>query len=83
MSAFVSQGDIVMSGQIEPHFKIEFINYPKFPLSAAIFKKEIISLTKHLMKTFNQNRVVIIFNDEILMLEETNKIDPKIMTKNI
>ena len=82
LSAFVYQGDIVMSGQIEPHFKIKFINYPKFPLSASVFKEEIILLTKHLMKVFNQNRVVIIFNDELLMLEETNEIDPRIITEN-
>jgi len=79
LSAFVSSGDIVMSDQVEKHFKIEFINYPKFPLDSKTFKKEIIELTNHLMKSFKQNRVVIIYNDEIIMLEETKMIDPRIL----
>ena len=36
LSAFVQKGDIVMSRQVEPHFKI---NYPKFPLEQTNFKK--------------------------------------------
>lgn len=78
LSAFVSSGDIVLSKQVEKHFIIEFINYPKFPLDSKTFKKEIIKLTNHLMKAFNQNRVVIIFSDEIIMIEEDDMIDPRI-----
>jgi hypothetical protein len=78
LSAFVYTGDIVMSKQVEKHYKIEFLNYPKFPLSPEIFKKEIIDLTKYLMKVFEQNRIVIQFHDEIIMFEENEKIDPNI-----
>ena len=78
LSAFVQQGDIVMSGQVEPHYKIEFINYPKFPLRELVFKDEITKLGKYLMSTFTQNRIVIIFHNEIVMLEENQDIDPRI-----
>jgi hypothetical protein len=78
LSAFVHGGDIVMSGQIEAHYKLEFINYPKFPLSKRVFKDEIVRLGKHLIFTFKQNRLVIIFDDEIIMLEENETIDPRI-----
>lgn len=78
LSAFVQQGDIVMSGQIEAHYKLEFINYPKFPLSKRVFKDEIVRLGKHLISSFMQNRLVIIFDDEIVMLEENETIDPRI-----
>ncbi len=80
LSAFVYSGDIVMSNQIEKHYKIEFINYPKFPLDSKTFKKEITELTNHLMKELKQNRIVIVFNDDIIMLEENETIDPKIIT---
>jgi len=78
LSAFVQKGDIVMSGQVEPHYKIEFINYPKFPLKESVFKDEITQLGKHLMSAFKQNRIVITFHDEIVMLEENQDIDPRI-----
>jgi hypothetical protein len=78
LSAFVHEGDIVMSGQIEAHYKLEFINYPKFPLYKRVFKDEIVRLGKHLISKFKQNRLVIIFDDEIVMLEENETIDPRI-----
>jgi len=33
-----------MSGQVEPHLLLSFINYPKFPLEIEVLKYEIISL---------------------------------------
>lgn len=78
LSAAVSECDIVLSGQIEPSVKLDFINYPKFPLSEDAFKKYIMLLTKQLMNRLYQNRVVIIFHDEIVMLEVNNGIDPRI-----
>ena len=78
LSAFVTKGDVVLSGQIEPHYKIDFINYPKFPLNEETFKQEIIALAKHLMVTFQQNRIVVTFHNEIIMLEENSTIDPLI-----
>jgi hypothetical protein len=78
LSAAVSDCDIVLSGQIEPSIKLDFINYPKFPLSEKAFKKHILQLAKQLIKVLEQNRIVIVFHDEIVMLEETDVLDPRI-----
>ena len=78
LSCSVYKCEIVLSGQIEPHLKIGFINYPKFNLNQNILKIEIEELAKQLMKEFFQNRIVIEFNDELLMLEISNEIDSRI-----
>ena len=78
LSAAVSCCDIVLSGQVEPSVKLEFINYPKFPLSEHDFKTYVLHLAKQLLKTLEQNRTVVVFDDEIVMLEETEEINPKI-----
>lgn len=76
LSAAVSVCQIVLNGQNEPSVKLEFINYPKFPLRVQIFKEKVKEITEHLMQRLEQNRVVIIFHDELLMLEEDgDKID--------
>lgn len=67
-----------MSGQIEPHVTLSFINYPKFPLKVEILKKEIEELTKQLMNKFKQNRTIIEYLDETVMLEQREEIDPRI-----
>ncbi len=79
LSAAVSECDVVLSGQIEPSVKLDFINYPKFPLAEDLFKKHILMLTEQLMNSLRQNRVVIIFHNEIVMLENNNEIDPRII----
>jgi hypothetical protein len=58
--------------------KLNFINYPKFPLKETLLKKEIEKITKALMKEFDQNRVVIEYLDETVMLEGSDRIDPRI-----
>ncbi len=78
LSASVSECSIVLSGQDEKHVKLEFINYPKFPLEVDVFKSEIIDLAKYLLGIMKQNRTVIVFNDEIIMLELNADIDPRI-----
>ncbi|EAQ42514.1 hypothetical protein [Polaribacter sp. MED152] len=78
ISASVSHCDIVFSGQIEPHLKLNFINYPKFPLEEKHLKETINNLTKALMQEFLQNRVVVEYLDETVMFEITNEIDPRI-----
>ena len=78
LSVSISECEIVLSGQIEPHLKINFINYPKFPLEEKKLKIEIEELTKYLMKKFEQNRVVIQYLDETVMLENSELIDPRI-----
>lgn len=78
LSASVSECNIVLSGQVERHLKLEFINYPKFPLEVEVFKKEIIKLGSHLLNKMKQNRTVIIFPDETMMFEIDEAIDPRI-----
>jgi len=78
LSASISNCTIVLSGQIEPHLKISFINYPKFELPPAVLKFEIEELSKQLLLTFKQNRVVIEYLDEVIMLENSEQIDPRI-----
>src|SRR5690554_1156861 len=78
LSASLSECTIVLSGQVEPHFKLNFINYPKFPMEEHILKIEIENLTKKLMEKFQQNRVVIEYFDETILLEKSALIDPRI-----
>ena len=78
LSAFISEGSIVMNDQIEPHFKLDFINYPKFPLPEKEFKKEIELLTLFLLDKLQQNRIVVAYQDETKMFEKNSTIDPRI-----
>ena len=82
LSVSVSECEIVMSGQIEPHLVLNFINYPKFPLEEDVLKMEIEELTKKLASHFKQNRVVIEYLDETVMFEQNDNIDPRITTGN-
>ena len=78
LSAAVSECLIVLNNQVEPHIKLEFINYPKFPLDESVFKSEINLLGIYLMKEFKQNRIVITYHDETVMFEQNERIDPRI-----
>ena len=78
LSACVLDCLIVLNNQLEPHLKIEFINYPKFPLEQEVFKSNINSLGEFLMKKFEQNRIVIVYQDETIMFEIEDKIDFRI-----
>ena len=80
LSCSVTECSIVLSGQFEPHLKLGFINYPKFPLEHDILKTEIEELTEKLMEEFHQNRIVIEYLDETVMLEiNIDKIDGRII----
>lgn len=78
LSVSIFENNIVMSGQIEPHITLSFINYPKFPLKVEILKKEIEEFTKKIMFEFKQNRTIIEYIDETVMLEQNVEIDPRI-----
>lgn len=78
LSASVSECLIILNKQEEPHLKLEFINYPKFPLDEIVFKKEINRLGKYLMKLFEQNRIVIVYHNETVMFEVDENIDYRI-----
>ena len=81
LSASISKTVIVLNNQKEKHLKINFINYPKFPLSEEIFKDEVLIIGKELMKQFEQNRILIIYTDQTVMLEQSNEIDPRIRSE--
>lgn len=80
LSCSISKIKIVLSGQVEPHLKIGFINYPKFAMEEPSLKREIEGLGKSLMKRFEQNRIVIEYLDETVMFEESDEIDKRIKT---
>lgn len=81
LSVSVSESIIVLSGQVEHHLQLNFINYPKFPLKENILKIEIENLTRAMMKKFEQNRVVIEYLNETVMFENRELIDPRIKKK--
>lgn len=72
------QSELVLTGQREPHLNFMFIGYPKFPLEETTFKSTVEWIAEKLMGHFHQNRLVIQFHDETVMLEETPEIDPRI-----
>ena len=78
LSAAVSKILIVLNGQKEPHLKIDFLNYPKFPLEENVIKDEVVKIAKHLMQEFYQNRILVVTTDETIMLEFSEDIDPRI-----
>ena len=78
LSVSVKESEIVLADQVEPHLEISVINYPKFQYDSKQLRSEVILLAQHLMDKFNQNRLVIEFLDETLMIENTNKIDPRV-----
>ena len=80
LSVSIVECDIVMGGQIEPHLKLNFINYPLSPLDEKTFQNCIEDLAKVLMSTFDQNRVVIEYPKKTIMLEKSDEIDPRILT---
>lgn len=82
LSASISECTIVLSGQIEPHLKFDFINYPKMKIPIQIFKDSVLELAKVLLVEFRQNRIVIEFSDKTVMLELSEEIDTRIKTKN-
>ena len=78
LSCALSICDIVLSGQIEPSLKLDFIHYPRFPMSEVDFKTHIMYFAKQLKQELLQHRIVIVFQDEIVMLEDHSNIDPRI-----
>jgi hypothetical protein len=78
LSAKLSPCEILFLGQEEPSMELQFIQYPKFPHEESELKKGLITLTELMMLELEQNRVVIIFTDETIMLEQSDSIDPKI-----
>lgn len=78
LSTKITLCEIVCLGQEEPSVTLDFIQYPKFQIEEAQLKKTIIHLIEILMKLLQQNRVVIVFPDKTIMLEQSEVIDPNI-----
>jgi hypothetical protein len=78
LSTKIRTCEIVFLGQEEPAVELEFIQYPKFQQEEELLKKAIVSLTEMILITLEQNRVVIVFKDETIMIEQNNEIDPTI-----
>ncbi|MFD1016189.1 hypothetical protein [Winogradskyella rapida] len=70
--------DIVFLGQDEPSVTLSFINYPKFQIEHQLLKKGVLFIAEQLMKELNQNRIVIVFKDQTVMLEASHDIDNNI-----
>jgi hypothetical protein len=78
LSTKIRQCEIVFLGQDEPSVELEFIQYPKFLQEESVLKNAVVEFTKLMMIELNQNRVVIVFSDETIMLEQSDVIDPNI-----
>lgn len=78
LSVKLTPCEILFLGQEEPSMELQFIQYPKFPHEESALKKAIVALIKQMMTELEQNRVVIVFSDETIMLEQSEAIDPNI-----
>jgi hypothetical protein len=78
LSVKITACDILFLGQEEPSVDIQIIQYPKFPQTEETFKKVFLEFIEILMLELEQNRVVIVFTDETIMLEQSDAIDQKI-----
>ena len=78
LSAKVTVCDIVMSGQVEPHLTISFINHPKYPMKIDKLKDILEHLAMDFMERFKQNRIEVMHSDETVMLENSDQIDGRI-----
>lgn len=57
----------------EPGVIIGLINYPRFPKPIFEIKNTALTLAENLMKLCHQERISIVFSDETIMLEATDK----------
>lgn len=65
--------------QDEPSVNLKFVQYPKFPYKEELLKVAILTLVEVLMSLLEQNRVVMVFDDETIMMEEDEgALDPGI-----
>lgn len=78
LSTKITLCEIICLGQEEPSVSLDFIQYPKFQTEETVLKNAIIRLIEILMDLLQQNRVVIVFPDKTIMLEQSESIDPNI-----
>lgn len=82
LSIKLSSTEIIFLGQEEPSIDLQIIQYPKFPQTEEVLKKVFLELIEILMLELEQNRVVIVFTEETIMLEQSEAIDPNIQILN-
>ncbi len=80
LSANVFLSEIVLSGHDEPHVNVHFIHYPRFQSTEIQLKNGVLEIARYLMAKMNQNRIVITFDTEIVMLENDPMINANIIT---
>jgi hypothetical protein len=78
LSVKLTHSEILFLGQEEPSIDVQIIQYPKFPQTEEKLKIVFIALIEMMMLELEQNRVVIVFTDETIMLEQSENIDPTI-----
>ena len=79
LSTKITRCSIFADGQDEESLELQFINYPKFSADEKELKKAITVLADLMMKLLLQNRTVIIFPDDTIMLEaDREALDPGI-----
>lgn len=78
LSTKVIPCDIVFLWQEEPSITLEWIQYPKFPQDEDLLQQAILELVKGIMHDAEQNRVVVVLEDETIMLEKDEEIDHRI-----
>ena len=78
LSVRVSDCDIVFNDQLEPHLRIDIINYPLFPASMESLRQNTLDLAEHLLVRMEQNRVVVEFDTDTVMLDLNDEYDPRV-----
>ena len=78
LSVKLTECAILFLGQDEPSVTLDFIQYPKFPYEEEVWTNAVVQFIKNIMAELEQNRTVIVFPETTLMLENSDRIDPKI-----
>ena len=78
LSVKLIHSEILFLGQEEPSIDLQIIQYPKLTQTEETLKKCFITLIELMMQELEQNRVVVLFTDETIMLEQSDSIDPTI-----
>lgn len=69
--------DFVCGNLTEKHLAIRFINYPGSVVKKKHFRETVTALAGLLAKTFSQNRILIEYSDQNILLESTDEYDKK------
>lgn len=65
----ISQTRYIHCDYTERGFELAVINYPRYDIPIRVLEMFMLDLGKHLMAKFNQNKVSVVFAEEIYVLE--------------